>query len=82
MWRIYHSSTASELAARLFVDSLSPVPLTKLLEFDFTLHQLFILGGPVVYALAFVAGQFDQSILRHAGYYSRARLIGQNDLPL
>ncbi len=49
---------------------LSTVPLTELFELDFTHHQLLILGGPVVYALALVALQFYESVLRHIDSHS------------
>jgi len=47
----------------LFVDRLGTAPFTKLFEFNFTLHQLLIFRRPVVYALAFGAGQLYESVL-------------------
>ena len=42
---------------------LHSVPFAKLFELDFALHQLFILGSPVVYALAGRTLQLDKSVL-------------------
>jgi hypothetical protein len=42
---------------------LSSVPFTELFELNLALHQLFILGGPVVYTLAGRALQLYKSIL-------------------
>lgn len=61
---------------------LRTAPFAVLFELNFALHQLLVLGRPIVNALAFVAGQFYESILRHAGHYSRDRLIGQNAPPV
>ena len=47
----------------LFVHGLSPAPFAILFEFNFALHQLFILGGPIVYALAFIARELYESVL-------------------
>ena len=61
----YWVSVKQELFFCLFVDSLHAVPLTPFFEFDLALHQLFILGGPVVNPLALRALQTYQAILRH-----------------
>ena len=53
------------LLLRLFVDGLGAAPLAILFEFDLALHQLFVLGGPVVNALALGALQFYESVLGH-----------------
>ena len=59
------------------MDRLCPAPFAVFFKFNLALHQLFILGGPIVDALALVAGELYESILRHAGHYSSARPIGQ-----
>jgi hypothetical protein len=51
----------------LFVDRLCTAPLAILFELNLALHQLFILGGPIVDALALIAGELYQAILRHTG---------------
>lgn len=38
-------------------------PFTILLKLDFTGDQLLILAGPIIDALAGIAGQFNESIL-------------------
>jgi hypothetical protein len=68
-------SIPKKLFSRLFVHRLSTVPLAELFELDFTHHQLLILGGPVVYALALVALQFYESILRHIDSHSPQAVI-------
>ena len=42
---------------RFLVYGLQSVPLTELFKFNFALHELLVLGGPVVYALTFRAGK-------------------------
>jgi hypothetical protein len=41
------------------VHGLSAAPLAILFELDFARHQLFVLAGPIVDALAFAALQPD-----------------------
>jgi hypothetical protein len=52
-------SIPKKLLTRLFVHGLGTVPLAELFELDFALHQLFILGAPIVYTLALVALQLN-----------------------
>lgn len=52
-------------------------PLTKLLELNFTGHQLLVLRRPIVNALTGPAGQFNESILRHTGDYTVFTLTPQ-----
>ncbi len=47
----------------LFVHGLSPAPFAPLFKLYFALHELLVLGGPIVYALALGAGQLYESIL-------------------
>lgn len=47
----------------LFMDGVFLTPFAILFQLNFTGHQLLILAGPVVNALAGIAGQFDESIL-------------------
>ncbi|TSC68505.1 MAG: hypothetical protein G01um101456_618 [Parcubacteria group bacterium Gr01-1014_56] len=49
---------------------LSPAPFAVLFELNFANHQLLVLAGPVVDALALRALEFDQSVLRHEGEYN------------
>ena len=42
---------------------LEAAPIAEFFEFNLARHQLFILGRPVVDALAFVALEFYESIL-------------------
>lgn len=37
--------------------------IAVLIELDLTLNKLLILASPVVYALAFLAGELDQLVL-------------------
>ncbi len=60
-----------------FVHRRGTAPFTILFEFNFTFHQLLVLGRPIVDALAFAAGELYESILRHAQHYSRGRDFGQ-----
>ena len=45
------------------MDRHHTIPLAPFFEFDFALHQFFILGGPVVDTLALGALQFYEAIL-------------------
>lgn len=45
------------------VHGLGAAPLAELFEFNFAFHKLFILAGPVVYALALGAGELYESVL-------------------
>ena len=45
------------------MNSLFPAPFAKLFDLDFALHELFIFTAPVVDALAFRAGEFNEKIL-------------------
>jgi len=47
----------------LFVHGLSPAPFAVLFELYFAFHQLFVLGRPIVDALAFAAGELYESVL-------------------
>ena len=37
--------------------------VAEFIELDFALNKLFVLAGPVVYALAGLAGEFDKLVL-------------------
>ena len=37
--------------------------ITEFIELNLALNKLFVLAGPVVYALTFFAGEFDKLIL-------------------
>jgi hypothetical protein len=45
------------------VHSLGAAPLAELLKFNLALNKLFILAGPVVYALALGAAKLYESVL-------------------
>jgi hypothetical protein len=51
------------LLFRLFVHGRSPAPLAVLFEFDLADHQLLVLAGPIVDALALRALQLYKAIL-------------------
>jgi len=44
---------------------LSPAPLAVLFELYLALHELLVLARPVIDALAFIAREFDESVLGH-----------------
>ena len=45
------------------MNSVSATRITIFVEFDFALNKLFVLAGPIVYALALFAGEFDKLVL-------------------
>ena len=47
------------------MDSLLPIPLAPLLQFNFALNELLVLARPIVYAAAFGAREFYELILGH-----------------
>ena len=47
----------------LFVHRVLPAGVTELIELDLAFDKLFVLARPVVYALAGLAGEFDQLVL-------------------
>ena len=57
--------TLRKLFLSFLVHSLRLAPLTILLELDLALNKFFVFGRPIVYALAFGAGQFYEAVLRH-----------------
>lgn len=72
------SGAFEALLARLLMHGLSPAPLAPLFELDLALHQLLVLGGPIVDALAFIAGELYQTVLRHnAKHYTPAEASAQ-----
>jgi len=51
------------------VGLLSAAPFAIFLELYFALNEFFVLAGPIIYALAGVAGEFDESVLGHVRHY-------------
>jgi hypothetical protein len=58
------------------VHGLSPAPFTVLLELYFTGYQLLVFAGPIIDALAFVAGELYKAFLRHVETIYPIRLFG------
>lgn len=51
------------LFLRLLMRGMRTTRVAEFIELDLTLNKLFILAGPIVYALALFAGEFDKLIL-------------------
>jgi hypothetical protein len=60
---IHNTFKPRQLFAGFFVHGFCPAPFAVLFKLNFTLHQFFIFGAPVVYPLALLAGEFNQSLL-------------------
>jgi hypothetical protein len=65
MYKPMRASLTKKLLTCLFMWLLSTAPITKLLELNFALNELFILRTPIVCALTGCALELYKPVLGH-----------------